>query len=629
MADPWILGLSASHNGAAALLRGDEVVAAVQEERLSRLKRDRTCAGRPTLATRCVLDAAGIGPEELDVVAACIQGHPQAQEHALAANAQLALAAHGTESLVLSHHRGHAAHAWVSSGFPEAAVLVVDGLGSPLAGGQWESTSIFRGAGEELSVLEQHGVPDGAWLIAQGPGMPRFRSLGGMYSAVASLLFGDPMEAGKVMGLAPLGAPRIPPDDWFQIDDGRLRFLDTVPARFTEPLRWPHPEAADLAASVQAALEVALLHLARHARTITGARHLAFSGGVALNCVANERLIRESGFDAVHIPPAADDAGCALGAAYQALREVRGSWPRGPATHDRSGPQWPPRLPSVPGLRVVPCTDLVGAVAQRLADGQIGGVVQGRSELGPRALGQRSILADPRKPQMKQALNARIKRRESFRPFAPAVLAHAAHDWFDLPPGVSADSPFMLRVWSVRPERRALIPAVVHVDGSARVQTVSDGLLHDLLVRFEGLTGVPILLNTSFNGPGEPLVETAGDALWCCLQHGLDFVVVGDTLLEPDGSVASALDLVPVLHARASSPDHFAVQTPWGARSQRVPPVLAPLLAAIDGVRTGRGLLALLADTIPGAHPEDWLRQALIQLRNARVIALTRPEPSP
>ena len=532
MADPWILGLSASHNGAAALLRGDEVVAAVQEERLSRLKRDRTWAGRATLATRCVLDSGGIGADELDVVAACIQGHPQAPEHALAANAQLALAAHGTESLVLSHHRGHAAHAWVSSGFSEAAVLVVDGLGSPLAGGQWESTSLFRGAGEDLAALEQHGVPDGAWLIAQGPGMPRFRSLGGMYSAVASLLFGDPMEAGKVMGLAPLGAPRIPPDDWFQIDDGRLRFLDTVPARFTEPLRWPHPEAADLAASVQAALEVALLHLARHARTITGARHLAFSGGVALNCVANQRVMELPWVDDLFVQPAAGDSGIPLGAAWLVSAQ-RGAAPR-PMTTALLGPDADEdaiaETLDVTGVASVEVDDPAEEAARRVADGQVVGWYQGQAEFGPRALGARSILASATDPGMTDRINATIKFREPFRPFCPSVALDAVHDHFD---GRGAESPYMTVTWGVKDP--AALPAVTAVDGTARLQTV-DAARNAPFARYldalERRTGVPVTLNTSFNVDGQPIVNTPRQAIATFFGSGLDALVLGHRVLE-------------------------------------------------------------------------------------------------
>lgn len=616
MTDPWILGLSASHNGAACLLRGDTIVAAVQEERLSRLKRDRTWAGRPSLAVACVLEAGGIGPADLDLVVSCVQGRTDLPGQDVRRSPQLQLDQHGVPSVVISHHTGHAAHGLGSSGFDEAAILVIDGLGSLVPGG-WESTSLFLGRGERLDVVEQQLVPDGQWLIP-GQGMPRFRSLGGMYSAVAQHVFGDPMEAGKVMGLAPLGQRTWPADAFFTRTGGRLAFHDEVPAA-APPMHWTDSAAADLAASVQGALEEAVLGLARHAREVTGLDQLVYSGGVALNCVLNERLIREAGFAAVHVPPAAEDSGCAIGAAWF------GGWhrghrrPRRAATSDRVGPPHPsPTSPTVPGLQPVATDDVIGEVAGRLADGAIVGWWQGRSELGPRALGQRSILADPRRADMKQALNARIKRREGFRPFAPAVLAEAVDDWFVVPPQVDRASPFMLRVLEVRAAQRERIPAVVHVDGSARVQTVSDGPLRPLLERFEALSGVPILLNTSFNGPGEPLVETPEDALWCAVQHGLDLVVIGERVFVVDRAL-DVLDL-PVQRrgieqARDAAGASFRIGTPWGDRTQRVPATLLPLL---DGP-TGRALLGRLS--IPGEHPADWLRQALIQLRNARVIA--------
>lgn len=640
---PWILGISASHNGAACLLRGGTVVAAVQEERLSRMKRDRTFGGQPSLAVACCLEAGGVGAADLDLVVSCVQGRTALPPQDPALNPQLR--AFGGPRLVVSHHMGHAVGAFVSSGFEDAAVLVVDGLGSPfedLSPAQqavadavtdgWESTSMFSARGTTVTPVVQHLVPQGAWLIGRGPGMPRFRSLGGMYSAVAQQIFGDPMEAGKVMGLAPFGAPIFGPERFFGIEDGRLRFRDHVPDLFDHDRRWPlhRREYANLACSVQAALEVAILHLAGRIRVETGAGRLCYSGGVALNCVLNERLWREAGFAAVHVPPAADDAGCALGAAWFGRWHLGGSHPAAPATTDSVGPQASVRgideaLSSVPGLMEIPSTDLLGDVAGRLADGEIGGWVQGRSELGPRALGQRSILADPRSESMKRALNARIKRREDFRPFAPAVLAEAVGDWFVVPGAVEPASPFMLRVWPVRPERRGEVPAVVHVDGTARIQTVHRGRLRELLLRFRGLTGVPMLLNTSFNGPGEPLVETAADALWCCVQHGLDFVVIGDRLFERDADV-TVLELVPTIVGERGAGEgdavSFEVTTPWGTRTQAVPSTLLAVLDAVDGVLDGNALLARLGDRLPRRNTEDWLRHALVQMRNSGLISL-------
>jgi len=637
---PWILGVSASHNGAACLLHGDEIVAAVQEERLSRMKRDRTWAGEPSLAVACCLEAGGIGPADLDLVVGCVQGRTALPRQDLACNPQLDLARHGVRSLSISHHLGHAVSAFGSSGFPDAAVLVVDGLGSPfddLSAAQqavadgvedgWESTSGFVASGASIEPVFQHLVPGGAWLIRPDRGMPRFRSIGGMYSAVAQQIFGDPMEAGKVMGLAPLGEPVFGSERFFGIEGGRIVFRDHVPDLFDHDRRWPlhRREYRNLAASVQAALEVAILHLVSGLQEQTGADRLCYAGGVALNCVLNERLWREAGFDAVHVPPAADDGGCALGAAWYGLWELGGR-PGGAMRRDSLGPaSTRAQEDSVPGMVAVLDSDLVSSVTERLVQGQIGGWVQGRSELGPRALGQRSILADPRDPSMKQRLNARIKRRESFRPFAPAVLAEAVRDWFEVPADVDAQSPFMLRVWPVRAERREQIPAVLHVDGTARVQTVHEGPLRDLLLRFGEVTGVPMLLNTSFNGPGEPLAETTEDALWCGAQHGLDFVVIGEKLFEREPGF-SVLDLVPrIVAVRGVERDEglpFDVQTRWGPRTQLVPMSLRFVLDALDGVADGHALLTRLDELVPRSDKGDWLAQALIQLRNAGLIAL-------
>jgi carbamoyltransferase len=330
---PWILGISASHNGAACLLKGDDLVVAVQEERLTRFKRHRIYGSEPAHCIAYCFDYAQITPEDLSLVVLCIQGRAVDSKHDLRSNPLLKETLRQTPVIVIPHHLGHAVSAFANSGFEEAALLVIDGAGSPFdnlrADEQrviknqvhdgWEMISLYAARGASIVPLEKHLVERGGWYRENGGGMPRFGSLGGMFSAVATQIFADPMEAGKVMGLAPYGSPVIPASAFFDIRrGGDFNFLDGVPQMFEhDGARWPAhaDEYRNLAASVQAALEAAVLYLARHLRALCPSENLCYAGGVALNSVANERLIREAGFKRVHIPPAAEDSGPAIGAA--------------------------------------------------------------------------------------------------------------------------------------------------------------------------------------------------------------------------------------------------------------------------------------------------------------------------
>jgi carbamoyltransferase len=661
---PWVLGLSASHNGAACLLHGDQIVAAMQEERLSRIKRDRVFGGQHCLAISYCLNAAGIRPADLNLVVACVQGRARSPEQDAGLNPQLQLVANQVPLLTISHHMGHAMSAFATSGFEDAAVLVVDGVGSPfsdLASDQravaigeassWEMLSIYRASQISIEPMQQQMVANGEWLPRHAGGMPRFRTLGGMYSAVAVQIFGDPMAAGKVMGLAPYGEIAYPQEEFFTMKDGRFSFHDVVPQRFLHEHRWPEEQRAyrDLARSVQNALEVAILQLVRLLRRKTKATRLCYAGGVALNCVLNERLWRESGFRDVYIPAAAEDSGTAIGAAYWGLRTLMRTETRRRAFPDSLGRSYSraeveTALANVPGLRIGTSghAAVLAETVRRLQSGQPCGWFQEGSELGPRALGRRSILADARDARIRHHLNARVKERESFRPFAASILAAEAQNWFDIDGG--AASPFMLRVWPVKASVRDCVPAVVHVDGTARVQTVdrADGAFYELLARFDKATGVPLLLNTSFNGPGEPIVETPEHALWCTLQIGLDFVVLGDCLVERDVSIGSLLDLVPRLTATSYTVEipitdgrfgtalaadtslAFRVHTPWGPRTQLVAGHLHPLLEALDGESDGWHLLGKLRKCIPSANAERWLINTLARLRGVSVLTLER-----
>jgi carbamoyltransferase len=574
--DPWILGIAASHNGGACLIHGDEIVAAVQEERLVRCKRALTRGGCNPLSVRYCLEVAGIAPRDLNLVVLCAAQSNRSTHNDLRLNNYLRVADYGIPFLSIPHHLGHAIGAFATSGFSSAAVLVVDGMGSPFADltpdeqaailgnphQGHESISLYVASESSIRPLEKHLVDGGAWLERRlsKSGMQCFGTLGGMYSAVAEQIFGDPLDgAGKVMGLAPYGAATLAPAEFFVLSEGQFRFKETVPRLFESAERWPlrQNDYVDLAASVQQALEEGLLSLAQRLRRLSNESHLCYAGGVALNSVANERIARESGFDHVFYMPAAEDSGTAIGAAYfglwshgstQAVRSVR---------PDALGKNYSPHeiaaaIDSTPAIAAQRSRDPARDAAELLLEGKIIGWFQGGAEFGPRALGQRSILADARNPDIKERLNRSVKGRESFRPFAPVILQEDVATWFEVERSFA--SSYMLRVCRFREEMACLVPGVVHVDGTGRVQTVRAEDypdLYALLQETKARTGVPLLLNTSFNIAGEPIVETPPDALWTLLNCGLDGVVIGDYLVSKVSQYRSVLDLVGVLSAES------------------------------------------------------------------------------
>jgi carbamoyltransferase len=379
-------------------------------------------------------------------------------------------------------------------------------------------------------------------------------SLGVVYAAFTGRYLGfGPFDEYKVMGLAAHGRPRyldvfrrIVRSDGggrFWVDRGYFAFeyqgvLGRRVTRELGPARPPRAELeqrhADVAASLQERLGEIGVEVATALRRRTGARRLCLAGGVALNGVMNARIVAEAGYDDVWIQPAAGDAGCALGAALHVWTEVLGQARRSVMEHAYLGPEWSDEevAAELRGVRAPyrHCDDIAGAVAELVADGKVVGWFQGRMEWGPRALGNRSIVADPRRPEMQERVNRCIKQRESFRPFAPAVLAARAGEWFE----TARASPFMLLVVPVRAERRGAIPAVTHVDGTARVQTVDER--HNprfgaLLRAFERRTGVPVLLNTSFNVQGEPIVCRPIEAVRCFYGSGMDALAIGRCLV--------------------------------------------------------------------------------------------------
>jgi carbamoyltransferase len=585
-----ILGISCDyHDAAAALLVDGRVVAAAEEERFTRVKHD---SALPKHAVRACLEVAGLPASAIDHVvfyekplvkaarflATRRRQGPSGMREFLSATPDLLgrnlfigarvaamlrrLGAHRPPPLqYVEHHRSHAAGAFFASPFDHAAVLTVDGLG------EWATASISHGAHHRLTLLEEMRFP---------------HSLGLVYSFITAYCgFRPNGDEYKLMGLAPYGIPAhrdalaeliaVNEDGSVRVDARRLgwygrrglrsrrlhRMLGGPPRSSSAELT---PREADLAASVQRLTEDALLAMVGRAHELTGEDRLCLSGGVALNSVANGRVLREGPFADLWIQPAAGDAGSALGAALSYWHEHLGR-ARVLAAHDSmSGAYLGPEIVDDEVARaledagVADCEtiadedELATRIALRLAAGDIVGVCRGRMEFGPRALGHRSILADPRSATVRADLNGRVKGRESFRPFAPAVLAEEVADWFEL----EGPSPYMLIVAPVRPERRVAvdhepativdrsravrseIPACTHVDGSARIQTVdavSSPDFHRLLQAFRDATGCPVLLNTSFNRAGEPIVADAADAIRSARAAGLDLLVLGRTLV--------------------------------------------------------------------------------------------------
>jgi len=656
---PWVLGLSASHNGAACLLHGDRIVAAVQEERLVGKKRARLYGARSSLAIQYCLDQGGIVAADLDLVVLCAQADSHLPDNEITANPMLKVRDNGTPTLSISHHAGHAVGAFATSGFDEAAVLIVDGMGSPthdlsdneknalidslVVGG--ETNSIYHASGTTLNALEKHMIGQGRWLPPppSGASMPGFGSLGGIFSAAAAQIFGDPMDAGKVMGLAPYGSATIDADEFFEIRDGRFVFFDDVPKRFRTSERWPDNKRQyeDLACSVQNAIEQALLYLVGRVRELCPSRNLVYAGGVALNSVANERIIRETDFDHVFFMPAAEDSGCAIGAAYHGLWHLTGTHEPRAQERDAFGTTYDAgeisaAIDRTPSIITRETSEAIGVAADLLADGNIIAWFNGPSELGPRVLGQRSILCDPRRQDAKEKLNARVKHREGFRPFAPVILLEEVENWFDLG-GFDPESPYMLRVMRFKDDKRDLVPAVVHVDGTGRVQTVSksvNGAYYDLVKKFGERTGVPILLNTSLNVMGEPIVETPEDALWCLLLTQLDACVFDAAVVTKRPGYQSLAELYPYFvvptHAFRRPPAGdgilLKVTTPWGPHvfGLRDESTIAILDLLLGGVMDGRTTADDVFDRIRrelGPIPDAALIRLFAQLRRWRVIS--------
>ncbi len=549
-------------------MRGGELIAAAQEERFTRIKHD---PALPQRAFRYCLERAGVAIDEIDRIGyyedpvkklerQLWMGLPAAPmaswatRHAYDAtrpqrHIRDVLGYEGPIDF-FEHHLSHAASSFYFSDFERAAILTVDAVG------EWATTSYGRGDGDDIELFEEVEFP---------------HSLGLFYSAITAYL-GFSVNNGeyKVMGLAPYGQPRYVEElrqlvvlgedgqfelamEYFDFLGGRRMYSDALVELLGQPPRQPESElsqfAKDLARSVQVVLEEILLAKTQYLATVVDSRNLCLAGGVALNCVAVRRILRESRFERVFVQPAAGDAGGCLGAAALAHRRVAERACERGLPHVYLGPRYTSDEVSAlfsdtqAGVRDYRGRrdELLTAVAQLLADGKVIGWLQGRMEFGPRALGSRSILADPRGEDMLRRINALVKKREAFRPFAPAVLEEHAAEHFDL----EGAARFMTQTCQVTSPLS--LPAITHVDGSARVQTVARDTapeFHRLLSAFMDLTGCPILLNTSFNLRGEPIVCTPLDALLCFIRSELDALIMEDILLLRDSLPAHWIETV-------------------------------------------------------------------------------------
>jgi carbamoyltransferase len=567
----YVLGLNVyDHDVSACLLRDGAIAFAIAKERITREKH--TAGFFKEVVDYC-LEAEGITLDDVDLVVRNCYIMPVAEmeerliyqdmpgflpiaERGEAIKHPL-FRSHSDKVMSISHHLAHAYSAFAVSPFNEGAVMVVDGVGSyrsdvmepcpaadaatPLAR---ESESYYRFEGERLECLKKVWMePDRGFLSDEFYNMP---GLGALYSRASTYVFGDWNKCGELMGLAPYGR-RDQFKHLLEMTDGQLR-VPRWSADFKEPYvldsgSWEKSPSMrhweDLAWRVQDDTENVLLARARWLRETTGARNLCIAGGVALNCVANGRLAREAGFESVWIQPAAGDDGIAIGCAYYGWLEILKKRRAFVMEHAYVGRRYSDQEVAAALQKFLVriqidakrSDNICRDTAKLLADQRVIGWFQGPSEFGPRALGNRSLLADPRKAEMKDILNSRVKHRQAFRPFAPIVLAERMKEVFE----GEEDSPFMLIAKPVRAEWRDKIPATVHVDGTARVQTVreqTNPMLYRLLKEFEALTGVPVLINTSFNVKGEPIVETPRDAAICFLTTGIDNLVLHDTLVS-------------------------------------------------------------------------------------------------
>lgn len=608
----YVLGTGLSHDGSVCLLADGKVVLGIEKERLSRRKHD---GGNDQLAMQYVLDRAGI---TLDDVAVVVQNENfgMFRDGNSQYGAQDRLLNDATRVVTISHHLAHAYSAFGASGFEQASVLVVDGCGNAyedcidVAPGSlvasmpaglehiyFEKDSYYTSVGGTLRTVAKDFSPWGArgWALSPPTTM---HSVGGVYQAFSQYVFGDFADSGKLMGLAPYGRPGRFDFPLFDLHDGEVLICRdnlrefTTPANTRSGLKSNFQYYADVAFYVQREIERALLYLVRDRFERCPSRNLAYAGGVALNAVANSRILRETGFERIFIQPAAGDNGLAIGCAYYGwLHVLEREQVRGNGT-TYLGASYPAdrirRAVAESGdeISVEQCGDVAARTAELLAAGKVVAWYRGGAEFGPRALGHRSILAHPGLPGLRDHINTNIKYREDFRPFAPSVIADEAARYFECD---GYDSPYMILVFNVRPEYRDQLVNVVHADGSSRLHTVtqeSEPAYFRLLQEFKALTGLPVLLNTSLNKRGMPIVETPEEAMSFFLDCALDAIVLEDMVITKSQSRPAAGDRVRGL-IELPSPDDV--------------PLVGMRIASLAMTYT---LTHVLSDEIRGSKPE-------------------------
>ncbi|WP_158607994.1 carbamoyltransferase family protein [Nocardia panacis] len=572
----YILGInSAYHESSACLVQDGRVVVAAEEERFNRVKHGKQARADnpdelPANAIRFCLDSAGITIADLDHVTCAADpdeiaavraaglpspwNNPDKQELFLNTlpniPQQFAQEGFGGPFHWVPHHTAHAASAYFASDFPDAATLVVDALGDDAF-----STRMYHGRGNQLTNVADIRYP---------------ASIGYLWELCSVFLGFGVYDAAKVMGLAAYGDPTrytaafdqlawTTDPGGFDMATDRLKFADILyyppsadcsgliealglePRRPEDPLLDVHH---DVAAALQVKTNELVLHMARHLHTVTGSTRLCLAGGVALNCVANQVAFEDGPFEELYVQPAAHDGGLSVGSALHVWNAVLGN-SRGPQMrHAYWGPSYSEdeietELSAHPELVFERAADFERDIARLLAEGMVIGLFQGRMELGPRALGNRSIIADPRRREMRDVLNRKVKHREYFRPLAPSVLAEAVPDWFEVAKPTSAGD-FMLMAYPARPERYAQMGAVLHVDNTCRIQAVrsdTNPRFHRIIAEFAALTGVPMVLNTSFNDQ-EPIICSPQDAVNTFLKTEIDYLAIGPYLVRkaPDDS---------------------------------------------------------------------------------------------
>lgn len=663
MSGPTILGVYYGHDFGACLLRGGRIVCMIEEERISRYRHGLPATFKaftsqfsgaftylPWASIQYCLETGGLGIDELDALV--LPGHLRALRGMLPIRDDRKLL-FADQPAGGTHHFWHALSAFLASPFEQAAVLIVDGDGEVTSAGyEAESGYLFQNRRGDYSPIFKNRYP------GHSPTTPFHSGIGWTYEYASMLLgFGNPelelADAGKTMGLAPYGQPH--PDfqePWIQREGFQLRFdgfqnwlQRTGHARrfkdgqVVQPLiqNEEHIDsyAKNLAYKVQAESEAALLGLVRELHAQTNVPNLCFAGGVAMNCVANGKIQAEGPFRRVYVPPAPADNGLAMGLALYGHLKLAPDTPLAPvrsASLGRSHDAEILPLLQASGIRhqlLDSDEALTAAAARDLATGRIIGWYQGASEIGPRALGHRSILADPRAPGIKDVLNARVKFREGFRPFAPSVLAEHAREVFDF----DGASPYMSFVATASSSWRSRIPGVVHVDGTARVQTVEqrdEPLYHQLIDSFRRLTEIPLVLNTSFNLRGMPIVETPTHALKCFLYTEMDVLYLGRCRIEPVTAAQLQLSLSPgwSIHQERypGQPELTTVRGPNGKEWSFVPAEswLATLLAQLGSgasltlehaIRSARGDINPESEAVSIALTRLLLRRGALALQ--------------